>query len=521
MKKSVPFLFAIIFLAGLAQAQSITVTSPAAGDSWSIGSTHDIVWTIRGAMDDQVKIRLFQGGTSVFDIADRVPNSGRYSWTIPGTVVPGRYKVRVRTIDNAVVDNSDEFAITVAAAQPEPSSPSPAPLILVSPNGKEEIPIGATFRITWRAISGGAADRTVDLFLSKDGRSAGVIAENVLLSQRTFEWAAGKLLGRTAEPGRGYAVRIRVDGTTIQDESDRPFILVSRGGAGGACDFAIEDVTLADGMPLEHGVAVSSPSDPRDINSAFLVKVRWNKTPPAVPGGQHFIQTRAILTDTALGSAPATPPRFSEANADGSGLITIRYPFRIVWADILRMTRDRHIPIEFRIAFSRGDFDSVPGNNTRTLDLRLVGVQPLPDFVAEIVPGTVWGEAVNALDSNEHDLLDFRAQVRFKNLARNEVGGPSAPFPGVNYLAHVFYKDNDGTWREAYWDWQHITVPSDDWVVVNIEKIHTNHFSGESIIPVNQWKPMKFEITINDAHEDVIPEVSRENNKAVVEFELD
>ncbi len=293
MKKSVPFLFAVFLLASLAQAQSITVTSPAAGDSWSIGSTHDIVWTIQGTMDDKVKILLFQGGDRILEIAGRVPNSGRFPWLVPGMVVPGRYTIRVRTIDNAEVDNSDEFAITVAAAQPEPSSPSPAPLTVVAPNGKEVIAIGSPFRITWRAISGGPADRTVDLFLFKDGRSVGVIAENVLLRQRNFEWAAGKVLGRTAEPGRGYAVRIRVDGTTIQDESDRTFMLVSGGGAGGACDFAIEDVTLADGMPLEHGVAVSSPSDPRDINSAFLVKVRWNRTAPAVSGGQHFIRTRA------------------------------------------------------------------------------------------------------------------------------------------------------------------------------------------------------------------------------------
>ena len=521
MKKSVLFLFAVLLFAGLVQAQSITVTSPAAGEFWSIGATRDIVWTIRGTMDDEVKILLMRGGDRILEIAARVPNSGRYSWLIPGTVAPGPYRVRVRTIDNAVVDNSDEFNIAIPAERADPT-PSQPPLTLVAPNGKEEIAIGSPFRITWRAVSGGAADRTVDLFLSKDGRSVGVIAENILLRQMNFEWAAGKVLGRTAEPGRGYAVRIRVDGTTIQDESDRPFILVDRGGtAGGACDFALEDVTLADGMPLEHGVAVSSPSDPRDINGEFLVKVRWNRAAPAAAGGQHFIRTRAVLTDAALGGAPATPLRFSEVNADGSGLITIRYPFHIAWADILRMTRDRHIPIEFSIAFSPGNFDSVPGNNMRTFGLRVIGVQPPPDFVAEIVPGTVWGQAINAVDSNEHDLLDFRARVRFKNLARNEVGGPSAPFPGVNYLAHVFYMDNDGRWREAYWDWQHITVPSDDWVVVDIEKIHTNHYSGESIIPVNQWKPMKFEITINDAYGDFIPEGDRTNNKAVVEFELD
>jgi hypothetical protein len=517
MKKLVLSLFAVLLVAGTARAQSITVTSPAAGDFWAIGSTHDIVWTIRGTMDDRVKILLFQSGERVLEIAGRVPNSGRCPWLIPATVAPGRYTVRVRTIDSAVADNSDEFSLALPA-EPAPSPAPPGPIAIAEPNGGESIVFGRPFRITWNAVSGGASGRTVDLLLLRDGRLVGVVAENLPVTQRNFEWKAGHLISGSAAADVKYKVRIRVDGTTIQDDSDRSFALV---GTDRSCDFAIEDVTLADGMPLEHGVAVSSPSDPRDINNAFLVKVRWNRTAPAVAGGQHAIRARALLTEADLGSAPATPPRFSEANADGTGLITIRYPFRIAWADILRMTRGHYIPIEFSIAFSRGEFDSVPGNNTRTFDLRVIGVQPLPDFVAEIVPGTVWGEAVNAVDSRDHDLLDFRAQVRFKNLARNEVGGPSAPFPGVNYLAHVFYMDNEGRWREAYWDWQHITVPSDDWVVVNIEKIHTNHYSGESIIPVNQWKPMKFEITINDAYEDYLPEVSRDNNKAVVEFELD
>ena len=52
MKKSVPILLTVFFLAGLVQAQSISVTSPAAEDYWTVGSAHDVVWTIRGAMDD-------------------------------------------------------------------------------------------------------------------------------------------------------------------------------------------------------------------------------------------------------------------------------------------------------------------------------------------------------------------------------------------------------------------------------------------------------------------------------------
>jgi hypothetical protein len=518
MRRFVPLFLAILMCAGFVQAQRITVTRPAADDAWSVGSTHDILWTTQGTMDDEVKILLFQGGARVLEITARVPNNGRFTWTIPGTVTPGRYSVRVRTIDGAAVDNSDEFAITVAA-QSQGASSTPGPLTLVTPNGKEQLAIGRPYKITWRAASGAPGGTRLDLFLLHEGRPVGLIAPEIPVSQRFFEWTVGSLQPGVAPPGSEYKVRIRAHGTTIEDESDKTFMLVRESPS--SCDFGVEDVTLANGRSLEQGIVADWPSNSHDISDVFIVKVRWNRTNPAVSGGQHFIRARAVLTDAWLDSAPSTPPRFSEANADASGIITIRFPFRFAWAEIPRVTRDSRIPIEFGIAFSRGDFDSVAENNTRTFDLQVVGVQPLPDFVAEIIPGTVWGEAVNALDSRDRNILDFRARVRFKNLARNAVGGPAAPFPGVNYLAHVFYMDNEGRWQEAYWDWEEsITVPSDDWVVVDIQKIHSNHFTGESTIPVNQWKPLKFEITINDEHGHVIPEVSRGNNRAVVEFEV-
>ena len=67
--------------------------------------------------------------------------------------------------------------------------------------------------------------------------------------------------------------------------------------------------------------------------------------------------------------------------------------------------------------------------------------------------------------------------------------------------------DNDGRWREAYWTVDRVTVPSDDWLVVDIVDIQDTRFTGASIVPVNQWKPMKFEITIN--YGDDIPEANQ------------
>ena len=522
MRRFALCLLAVLACAGFVQAQRITVTRPEADDAWSIGSTHDILWTVQGTMDDEVKILLFQGGARVLEIAGRVPNSGRFAWPVPDSVPLGRYVVRVRTIDGAVVDNSDEFAITIAA-HPQGSTSTPGPLTLVTPNGREQLAIGSPFKITWRSATGAPAGTRVDLFLLHEGQPVGLIAPEIPVTQRFYEWTVGRLQPGVAPPGAEYKVRIRAHGTTIEDDSDKTFVLVPESAR--SCDFAIEDVTLSEGRSLENGITVYPPTDPHDVSDVFLVKVRWNGTNPPVSGGQHFIRTQAILTDAGLGSGPSTPPRFSEANADASGLIVIRYPFRIAWADIPLMVRNRHIPIEFSIAFSRGDFDSVAENNVRTFDLRVIGAQPLPDFVAQIVPGSIQAEPHNNIYNDEYDILEFSAQVRFKNLARNDVGGPAAPFPNVWWYARVTYLDNEGRWQQSCYEFGQVTVPADDWVVVNINRPGRGRDTvmvGANTVPVNQWKPMKLEITINYASgsEEGIPESNRANNTAQQEFEL-
>ena len=231
-KYSLYFLIALFVLSRTALGQNIVITSPHAGDTWRVGESHPVTWTKTGDMDDEVKVRLFQGNTAVLEIADRAPNTGSCPWVISASVAPGRYVIRVRTLDNAVVDNSDPFAIEAAEAQETPP-PAQGPLTLVAPNGKEEIRIGDPFRVTWNASSGGAAGRTVDLFLYREGRPVGVVAEGLPIMQRAFAWTAGRHSRGTAEPGRGYTVRIRVDGTTVEDESDRAFILLPGAGAGG------------------------------------------------------------------------------------------------------------------------------------------------------------------------------------------------------------------------------------------------------------------------------------------------
>ncbi len=229
MMKKIGFFALVVLLSGAAFGQTITVTSPRSGDTWRIGETHAVTWARSGAMDDEVKILLFQGGARESVIADRVPNSGSFSWTIPASVEPGRYVIRVRTIDTAVRDDSDEFTIAGPAA-PSGGSSTASPVRLIKPNGGGRIIIGRPYRIMWEARSGGPAGALVDLALWRRGGRVGTLAQGIPLKASFFDWTAGRFEGGTAPAGDGYTIRIRVRGASAEDESDGSFTLAAEAG---------------------------------------------------------------------------------------------------------------------------------------------------------------------------------------------------------------------------------------------------------------------------------------------------
>ncbi len=114
MKKRLLMFFLIaIFIITLGYSQSITVTNPHSGDTWYKGKTYEIRWTKSGNMNANVKIRLMRGGTKILAITDSTANNGTYKWTIPISLPNGQYRIRVKTIDNAVFAESEVFTIKV------------------------------------------------------------------------------------------------------------------------------------------------------------------------------------------------------------------------------------------------------------------------------------------------------------------------------------------------------------------------------------------------------------------------
>ena len=115
MKKTI-IVFSLLALFAPVFGQTITVTSPKEEDSWRTGTEHAIAWTKSGAMQATVAIRLRAAGSLESDpatlaIADGTANDGYFSWKVPGSVAPGSYFIRVRTVDSSVTGDSATFKI--------------------------------------------------------------------------------------------------------------------------------------------------------------------------------------------------------------------------------------------------------------------------------------------------------------------------------------------------------------------------------------------------------------------------
>jgi len=95
---------------------TIEVFSPGGGATWARGTTETISWVTNGCPGTIVNIQLLKSnGVLVKNLATAYPNScyiiTDFNWSIPLTLAPGTYKVRVKTAGGTVKDDSGLFTI--------------------------------------------------------------------------------------------------------------------------------------------------------------------------------------------------------------------------------------------------------------------------------------------------------------------------------------------------------------------------------------------------------------------------
>ncbi|MEO5989703.1 MAG: Ser-Thr-rich GPI-anchored membrane family protein [Candidatus Eisenbacteria bacterium] len=149
------------------QAPVATLTSPAGGESWPVGSSQNITWT---ATDDivvsSIDLALSTDGGASFPttIATAIANSGTFAWTVPGTP-SSTARVRVVARDGANNLGSDSthtnftisgFLVTASAGANGTISPSGAVAVAPGATPSYVISPAAGYHVLDVLVNGGS-----------------------------------------------------------------------------------------------------------------------------------------------------------------------------------------------------------------------------------------------------------------------------------------------------------------------------------------------------------------------------
>jgi subtilisin family serine protease len=206
------------------QAPSVTISSPNGGETWAVGSAHDITWT---ATDDVAVTSItieysIDNGSNWLAVASDETNDGVYPWTVPNPPA-SQALVRVTAYDAASNTGNDisDAAFTIA----DQTAPTAA---VTAPNGGEVWQVGGAEQIIWTA-SDNVAVTAVDLYYSNDnGANYTPIAAGEA-NDGTYDWL---IPNAPTSQARVRVVAHDAAANTGEDVSDTTFAIESVTGIG-------------------------------------------------------------------------------------------------------------------------------------------------------------------------------------------------------------------------------------------------------------------------------------------------
>lgn len=192
-----------------------TLVTPNGDESWVVGSKQKIQWKIEGRAD-AVRLEYAAVGaglkpaasaesTLTWDlIAEKVPNAGEFEWTIPNRVSQA---VLVRLTDDRDGDASDisDQAFEIRSD-----------ILMIAPNGSENLLIGVPYKIRWATVG---APANVRIEYSKDNfqKDLRLITASAP-DQGFFFWTP------TDDVTEAASIRvISSENAKVTDVSDKPF----------------------------------------------------------------------------------------------------------------------------------------------------------------------------------------------------------------------------------------------------------------------------------------------------------
>ncbi len=188
----------------------VRITAPNGGESWVIGTAHNITWTSLGAISNNLTIEYSKDNfATAAAISAAEANDGTYAWTVPDDV-SSTAKVRVTDADRPAVTDRSDGSFVIANSI----------LTVTRPNGAELFTDGDSENITW--TSTGTVSNNLKLDYSKDNfATAGILIATGLSNSGTYPWTVPSDISAT--------VRVRITDTVrpaVWDKSNASFTIL-------------------------------------------------------------------------------------------------------------------------------------------------------------------------------------------------------------------------------------------------------------------------------------------------------
>jgi hypothetical protein len=209
-KKFLLILLAVIFIATMSYAGTITVTNPTSGITWYKGTTKTITWTSSGIPSGtNMIINIFKNSISQANFVLQLTstNTGSKNWPIPASLSIGRYVIRIKTDDSSVHGDSAGFNIA--------NAPSTGGSIgVTNPTHRAVWCKGRSYYINWTSsgIPSGA-NMIINIFKNSISQ-ANFVLQLTSTNTHSRRW----VIPSNFNNGR-YVIRIKTDDSLIHGDS--------------------------------------------------------------------------------------------------------------------------------------------------------------------------------------------------------------------------------------------------------------------------------------------------------------
>ena len=252
----------MLIVSGWVRAQSITVTSPNGGETWSGSSTQDISWTVNNIPSVDIEYTTNNGSSWHLIVAAHPGLSSPYPWQVPSAGPSGSNQCRVRiksATNNSIQDESNSnFTI-------------PASVITLNyPLGGENLKAGQMRAIRWTPLS----VVTVRIeYSTNSGSNWTTVVDSVPANRMFYSWLIPNPISGT--------VRVRVSDrshSVVNSVSPADFSISALPGAASGKYFGGAYDGYAADNNLPKILTVNTPNGGETWSGATVQNITWSSS---------------------------------------------------------------------------------------------------------------------------------------------------------------------------------------------------------------------------------------------------